>query len=222
MKTWRKRLGISQEELAERAELHRTYVSDVERGARNLSLESITRMARALAIPVSELFPNEVPVGKIPVARAAREMVEVLLVEDNADDVQLALHTFKQARFANRVTVASDGQEALDYLLSEGPHAGRPVADRPQIVLLDLYLPKVSGLDVLRRIKADERTRSIPVVVLTVSQVFSDYDECQRLGAETYVIKPLNFQRLSQITPRLKLDWGLFKAPGAKPEVVRR
>jgi CheY-like chemotaxis protein len=80
------------------------------------------------------------------------------------------------------------------------------------MMLLDLYLPNVSGMEVLRRIKADERTRAIPVVVLTISQVFSDFSECERLGAENYIVKPLNFQRLSQITPRLKLDWALLKS----------
>ena len=217
VKAWRKRLGISQEELAERAELHRTYVSDVERGARNLSLESITRVARALDISVADLFPAEFPDGQTAGATGQpRELVDILLVEDNADDVQLTMHAFKQARFANRITIATDGQEALDYLFCGGKYANRRRNEQPPIVLLDLYLPKVSGLEVLRRIRADESTRSIPVVILTVSQAFSDFAECQRLGAETYVIKPLNFQRLSQITPRLNLDWALFK-PAERP-----
>lgn len=215
VKTWRKRLGLSQEELAERAELHRTYVSDVERGARNLSLESITRMARALQISVAELFPEEFP-GRPPAGGGGQNkaMVDILLVEDNGDDVELTLHAFKQARFANRVHVVTDGQQALDYLFCEGEHASRP-ADTPHLVLLDLYLPKISGLDVLRRLKAEERTKNVPVVILTISQVFSDFNECQRLGAETYIIKPLNFQRLSQVTPRLNLDWALLKPAGA-------
>jgi CheY-like chemotaxis protein/DNA-binding XRE family transcriptional regulator len=231
VRAWRKRLGLSQEVLAERANLHRTYVSDVERGARNLSLESITRMARALDIPVAELFPHELPessagpapggaaAGSAAPANVARriqtpELVEILLVEDNLDDVELTMHAFQQARFSNRIQVAADGQEALNYLFCEGPHASR-ADERPQVVLLDLYLPKVSGIEVLRRMKSEEKTRTIPVVILTISQVFSDFAECQRLGAETYVIKPLNFQRLSQITPRLHLDWALLKSgPG--------
>jgi CheY-like chemotaxis protein len=219
VRAWRKRLGISQEELAERAELHRTYVSDVERGARNLSLESMTRIARALRIPVADLFPREAANGKTGAggSNGHSQKVDILLVEDNSDDVELTLHAFKQARFANRVHVASDGQEALDYLFCTGEYANRPT-NHPQVVLLDLYLPKVSGLDVLRRLKADERTRDIPVIVLTISQVFSDFAECQRLGAETYIIKPLNFQRLSQVTPRLKLDWALLKPAATPPE----
>jgi CheY-like chemotaxis protein len=206
-------MGFSQEELAERADLHRTYVSDVERGARNLSLESMTRIAHALRISVADLFPPEFPnhqTGNGGNHGQSQKLVDILLVEDNADDVELTMHAFKKVRFANRIQVAADGQEALDYLFCEGEYANRPTG-RPQIVLLDLYLPKVSGLEVLRRLKADERTRELPIVILTISQVFSDFAECQRLGAETYIIKPLNFQRLSQVTPRLNLDWALLK-----------
>ena len=212
VKAWRKRLGFSQEELAERADLHRTYVSDVERGARNLSLESMTRIAEALRISVAELFPPEHPNGNAGNAGNghSQRLVDILLVEDNGDDVELTMHAFKKVRFANRIHVVSDGQQALDFLFCEGEYANRRT-EHPQMVLLDLYLPKVSGLEVLRRLKAEERTRDIPVVILTISQVFSDFAECQRLGAETYIIKPLNFQRLSQVTPRLQLDWALLK-----------
>ena len=215
VKAWRKQMGFSQEELAERADLHRTYISDVERGARNLSLESMTRLARALKVPVAALFPAEFPGGKTSANWSSghgHEFVDVLLVEDNPDDVALTLHAFKQARFANRVQVVTDGEEALDYVFCIGKYSSCRPGERPQVILLDLNLPKVSGLEVLRRIKADERTRQIPVVVLTISQMFKDFTECERLGAETYIIKPLNFQRLSQIMPRLKFDWALLKA----------
>lgn len=215
VKAWRKRRGYSQEVLAERADLHRTYISDVERGARNLSLDSMTRLARALEVSVAALFPANYPNGETAVSWSSgrgQEFVDILLVEDNPDDVALTLHAFKQARFANRVQVVADGEQALDYVFCRGKYADHRPAERPQVVLLDLNLPKVSGLEVLRQIKADERTRHIPVVVLTISQIFSDFKECERLGAETYIIKPLNFQRLSQITPRLKFDWALLKA----------
>jgi two-component system, response regulator len=224
VKAWRNRLGFSQEVLAERADLHRTYISDVERGARNLSLESMTRLAAALNIPVAALFRPEVasePVRTVGTNGQRKELVDILLVEDNADDVELTLHAFKQARFANRVQVITDGQAALDCLFCQEKYSHRRPAERLEIVLLDLYLPKVSGMEVLRRLKADERTRSIPVVILTISQAFSDFTECERLGAETYLIKPLNFQRLSQITPRLNFDWALVTPAEAKAPNVR-
>lgn len=223
VKSWRKRLGISQEQLAERAELHRTYVSDVERGARNLSLESITRLARALDISVSALFPTGLGENKKCEAghrHHNQDLVDILLVEDNADDAALTLSAFKHARVANQVHIVTDGAEALDYLFGHGKYAERDPKERPQMVLLDLNLPKVSGVEVLRRIKADKRTRAIPVIVLTSSQMFSDIEECQRLGATTYLVKPVNFQRLGQVTPQLNLDWVLFKPPETKnPEV---
>lgn len=213
---WRNLLGISQEELAERANLHRTYVSDVERGARNLSLESIERLAHALEISVSSLFPQpELQKSQNAGATTAnghgRDLVDILLVEDSADDVELTLHAFKKARFTNRVHVVSDGAEALDYIFSKGKYASRRTAERPHVVLLDLKLPKVSGIEVLRRIKADRRTSMIPVVILTVSDDNYDIAECRRLGAENYIVKPVDFQRLSQATPQLNLNWVLLK-----------
>lgn len=222
VKARRRQRGFSQEQLAERADLHRTYISDVERGARNLSLESMSKLAGALEIPVAALFPPELSDGTIDVPRKncpSEEFVNILLVEDNGDDAEMTLHAFQQARFANRVQVAADGQTALDYLFCQGTYAGRQPGN-PQIVLLDLNLPKVSGIEVLRLIKLDKRTRQIPVVVLTTSQMFSDFEECQRLGAETFIVKPLNFQRLSQITPRLNLDWALLKPAVANLQPV--
>lgn len=222
LKAWRKRLGLSQEELAERADLHRTYVSDVERGSRNLSLESITRIAQALNISAADFFPADAGASnaKDPSFNtngAAREWVNILLVEDNADDVQLTLRAFKHARIANRITVAGDGREALDFLFCQGKYSRGSATEHPHLVLLDLSLPKVNGLEVLRRMKADERTATIPVVILMASQMMDGFAECQRLGAQTYVLKPLSFEKLSQITPRLNLDWALFKPPGSKP-----
>jgi CheY-like chemotaxis protein len=215
VKTRRSQLGISQEELAERADLHRTYICDVEHGARNVSLESIEKLARALKISVSTLFLQpEFPGRQSRTATndgQGKDLVDILLVEDNADDVELALHAFKKARFANRVQVISNGAEALDYVFCRGQYSHRSSETRPQVILLDLNLPKVSGLEVLRRIKAEKRTRKIPVVVLTVSQNSQDIAECRRLGAETYIVKPLDFQRLSQATPQLNLNWALLK-----------
>jgi CheY-like chemotaxis protein/DNA-binding XRE family transcriptional regulator len=210
---WRNLLGISQEELAERANLHRTYVSDIERGARNLSLESIERLAHALEISVSSLFPQpEMKNGRTITANGnGKGLVDILLVEDNPDDVELTLLAFKKSRFTNRVHVVSDGAEALDYLFSKGKYAARRTIERPHVVLLDLKLPKVNGIEVLRRIKADKRTSMIPVVILTISDDNYDIAECRRLGADNYIVKPVDFQRLSQATPQLNLNWALLK-----------
>jgi CheY-like chemotaxis protein len=214
VKACRKQLGISQEELAERADLHRTYVSDVERGARNLSLQSIERLARALETSVASLFPQ----SEIHDARRVtgdghgKDLVDILLVEDNDNDVELTLQAFKKARFTNRIHVLSDGEEALDYFFNE-KNAARPATDRPQIILLDLKLPKVSGLEVLRRLKADKQTATIPVVILTASDDNCDIAECRRLGAENYIVKPVNFQTLIQATPQLNLNWALLQPP---------
>jgi len=220
VKTHRQQLGFSQEELAERANLHRTYISDIERGARNVSLESISKLASALEVSVSSLFTEEVEIRKPENGKTNgpdRELVDILLVEDNPDDVELTLQAFKKARFANRLHVVRDGAAALDYLFRRGEHASHPETERPQLILLDLNLPKMDGLEVLRFIKKHKRTRMIPVVVLTASQMFSDMEECQRLGADTYIVKPVNFQRLSQITPQLSLNWVLYKSSGIEP-----
>jgi CheY-like chemotaxis protein len=207
-------MGYSQEVLSERSDLYRTYISDVERGVRNLSLESIVRLAQALDISVATLFPdvlNHAATGGHGRSGLDQSFVEILLVEDNADDVELTLRAFKQARFANRVTVVTDGQAALDYLFRRGPHADQSSAKLPQVILLDLSLPKVSGLEVLRQIKSDPQVSQSHVVILSASNYQEDMARCRRLGVEDYLIKPVDFQGLSRVTPRLKLDWVLFK-----------
>jgi CheY-like chemotaxis protein len=199
--------------------LHRTYISDVERGARNVSLQSIARLAGALKTSVSALFPEEIQIEKAAAAKIGNQnpkLVEVLLVEDNPDDAELTLHAFKGARFMNQVHVVGDGVAALDFLFCRGEYSARTCLDNPQLVLLDLNLPKVSGLEVLRRIKKDKRTWQIPVAVLTASRDVSEITECRRLGAEQYIIKPVNLQQLSLITPQLDLEWALFRSAGAK------
>lgn len=215
VRAFRGRLDISQEELAGRAGLHRTYVSDIERGVRNLSLESIEKLARALETSVAALFSSVSQqlgsAGGAPSSGAFEELVEILLIEDNRDDVDLTLHAFRRMKISNRVQVVSDGAEAIDFLFRRGRYAQRPMSGQPQLILLDLNLPKIGGLEVLRRVKGDERTRTIPVIVLTNSQRDRDIAESRRLGAETYIVKPVDFQRLSKVTPGLSLHWALIK-----------
>jgi CheY-like chemotaxis protein len=208
IKSGRSQLGISQEELAYRAGLHRTYISDLERGARNPSIESVEKLARGLQISVSMLFE------KATGARGAKQLVEILLVEDNPRDVKLTMRAFQKARITNPVHVVGDGVEALDFLFATGSYAHRWEDRHPKVILLDLNLPKINGLEVLRRIKADRHTQHIPVIILTVSNWDRDINECRRLGAETYIVKPVDFQNLSEVTTRLSLAWVLVKPNG--------
>ncbi|MCI0539306.1 MAG: response regulator [Verrucomicrobiales bacterium] len=210
----RGRLGISQEELAGRAGLHRTYVSDIERGARNVSLASIERLASALEISLSALFArsDEAISAEFPAKSfSADEIVEILFVEDNPDDVHLTIEALKQAKISNGVLVVRDGLEALNFLFCKGKYAYRQPNDRPQLVLLDLALPKIDGLEVLRRLKADPQTRPIPVVVLTSSRHDRDIAASRRLGADAYIVKPVGFHNLSEVTPQLSFHWALLK-----------
>jgi two-component system response regulator len=137
----------------------------------------------------------------------------ILLVEDNPQDLELALRALKKANVSNRIEVARDGAEALDFIFCEGPHAGRRMEDGPKVVLLDLKLPKVDGLEVLQRIKGDPRTKSIPVVVLTSSKEQRDVIESYNLGTNSYVVKPVSFDQFVQAVQQLGLYWLLLNQP---------
>lgn len=199
-------LGISQEELAVRAGLHRTYVSDVERGTRNPSLESVAKLAQALELSLGALFETA--------AQRRTRPMEILLVEDNPPDVTLTMRAFNKAGLTNPIHVVSDGAEALDFLFGRGGYAARKTEPLPEVILLDLNLPEKSGLDVLREIKADPRTRHISVIVLTVSDHARDMAECSRFGVENYIVKPVDFQNFSAVTSQLSLGWMLIKPNG--------
>jgi two-component system response regulator len=131
----------------------------------------------------------------------------ILLVEDNPDDELLTLRALKKNNVFNKVVVARDGAEALNYLFGEGAYEGRDVSDVPQLVLLDLKLPKVDGLEVLRRLRADERTRLLPVVILTSSREQQDLLDGYGYGANSYVRKPVDFAQFSRVVEQLELYW---------------
>ncbi len=131
----------------------------------------------------------------------------ILLVEDNPDDVKLTVRALKKNGVANDLTSVEDGAEAIEYLFAEGRYAGRDTSQGPCLVLLDLKLPKVSGLEVLQRIRGDERTENIPVVVLTTSNEERDLIESYRLGANSYVRKPVDFQNFLEAVRQLGLYW---------------
>jgi two-component system, response regulator len=136
--------------------------------------------------------------------------IEILLVEDNPNDVELTLHALKKNNIANSIHVVRDGAEALEYLFGSGADAGRDFNHTPKMILLDLKLPKVDGMEVLKRIKSDERTRPIPVVVLTSSREERDIVESYRLGVNSYITKPVDFEQFTEAVRQLGLYWLLL------------
>jgi CheY-like chemotaxis protein len=137
----------------------------------------------------------------------------ILLVEDNADDVELTTIALAEAKITNRVVVAQNGVEALDYLFGTGTHAGRDATDQPVVVLLDIKLPLLSGIDVLRRMREDERTRRTPVVMLTSSKEQVDIAATYDLGANSYVQKPVDFENFVVAARQLGLYWTVLNQP---------
>lgn len=212
IRTQRTKLRISQEELAYRSGLHRTYISDIERGARNLSLESIDKLARALELSLSALF------SMAGYNSTKNQLLDILLVEDDPRDAELAVRAFKKAGIANQLHVVRDGADALDFLFATGIYAERTDQALPGVVLLDLNLPKISGMEVLRRMKDDPRTENIAVIVLTMSNQDRDIAACRLLGVHNYIVKPVGFNKFSEITPNLLLEWALKKrSPAESP-----
>ncbi len=137
----------------------------------------------------------------------------ILLVDDNRDDVELTIRALTEAKITNLVVVARNGVEALDYLFGTGTHAGRDPAEQPVVVLLDIKLPLLNGIDVLKRIREDERTRRIPVVMLTSSTEQTDVAQTYELGANSYVRKPVEFESFVTATRQIGLYWTVLNEP---------
>lgn len=131
----------------------------------------------------------------------------ILLVEDNPDDVSLTLRAFRKSNIANEIVVARDGAEAIDYLFGTGAYTGRDPSHQPQLVLLDLKLPKIDGLEVLDRIRADERTRFVPVVILTTSKEQEDMISGYKRGANSYIRKPVDFVQFAEAVTQVGMYW---------------
>jgi two-component system response regulator len=140
-------------------------------------------------------------------------MVEILLVEDNASDVELTLHALRRYNLANRVHVVRNGVEALEFIFCTGAYAQRSISPGPKVILLDLKLPLVDGIEVLQRIKGDPRTRMIPVVVLTSSREERDIVESYRLGVNSYITKPVDFEQFTEAVRTLGMYWVLLNLP---------
>jgi len=139
--------------------------------------------------------------------------VEILLVEDNPRDLELTLRALRKNRLANSVATVSDGEEALDFLFGRGKYAGRDVNNHPKVVFLDLKLPKVDGIEVLRQVKSDERTHNIPVVVVTSSAEERDRVESYNLGVNSYVVKPIEFESFVKTISDLGFYWMAVNKP---------
>lgn len=142
-----------------------------------------------------------------------RQRGEILLVEDNEDDLELALRAFKLAKLSNTVHVARDGVEALDFVFCEGAYVHRVNEPPPHLILLDMKLPKVDGLEVLKRIKSDSRTRTIPVILLTSSRQQSDVTESYENGCNAYIVKPINFDQFMQAVQLIGSFWLTLNQP---------
>ncbi|MGH9396284.1 MAG: response regulator [Terriglobia bacterium] len=151
-----------------------------------------------------------------------REGIEILLVEDNPSDVELALHALRHNSVANYIHVARDGEEALDFVFRRGPYEGRSIADQPKIMLLDLKLPKVDGLEVLRLVKSDERTKAIPVVMLTSSKEETDLLTSYHLGVNSYIQKPVDFGQFQETVKQLGMYWLVVNEPPPAGAFTRR
>ena len=142
--------------------------------------------------------------------------VEILLVEDNPADEELTLHAFHKFNLSNKLHVARDGAQALDFVFCRGPYSMRKLENGPKVVLLDIKLPKVDGLEVLRQIKSDERTKQIPVVLLTSSAEERDIVKGYQYGANSYIVKPVGFQQLTDAVREIGLYWLILNKPPAE------
>jgi len=143
-----------------------------------------------------------------------KTILDIILVEDNPADIEMTLDALKENNLANRVKVLKDGQEAVDYIFRQGEFSTCGICERPVLILLDLKLPKIDGLEILRRIRADERTKSIPVVVLTSSPQDQDRIECYDLGVNSYIVKPVEFNNFAKVVAHVGFYWvALNKSP---------
>jgi len=204
----RRRMGLSQDELASLSHLETNYLSEIEQGAREMTLRSLMSLAESLEVTAGTLLarapdPDEAPHPSGPALPHASGCA-ILMVEDNPTDAALTARVFKREGITNPLSIVPDAEEAMEFLFGKGKYSVFGPA-HPQFILLDLNLPRMSGLEFLRRVKGYPSTRSIPVVVLTATRDPQIVKECGRLGAESYIIKPFSIGSLVRATPNLAL-----------------
>jgi two-component system response regulator len=141
------------------------------------------------------------------------EVVEIMLVEDNPDDAALTMRALKKQNIANKLIHLHDGAEALDFIYGTGNYAGRNIQITPKVILLDLKMPKVNGMEVLEKLKTDETTKAIPIVMLTSSAEDPDIEKCYKLGANSYIVKPVEFEEFTKAVAGLGMYWMLLNRP---------
>jgi CheY-like chemotaxis protein/DNA-binding XRE family transcriptional regulator len=219
VREFRKERRMSQEELANRSGLHRTYITDIERGTRNVSLKNITRIAEAIGIGLPEMFARFEVLSKqesaAPDDAAAlsyrRKPVEILLVEDDENFIELTVHALERWNISNTVHVVRNGADALEFLFEHSPSNEQRVPN-PKVILLDLNIPLVDGFEVLERIRNNPKTKEIPVVVLTSSSGEADKARCSALGVDEFLTKPINAELFSSVMRRLGFHLLLLEA----------
>jgi CheY-like chemotaxis protein len=145
-----------------------------------------------------------------PTEPSSEQPISIVLVEDNPTDAELTIRALRRSRIGNQIQLLEDGAEALDFLFCRGNYAHRSMTNQPKVILLDLKLPRISGLEVLRQLKADPRTQRIPVVVLTSSAEDQDMIESYQLGVNSYIVKPVDFEQFNQAVQQLGFYWILF------------
>jgi CheY-like chemotaxis protein/DNA-binding XRE family transcriptional regulator len=211
----RKKLGISQEELAERSGLHRTYITDVERGVRNMTFESALKLTGSLDLSFQDFFAefrrwNDARVSTASASIPETSPADILIVEDDPKDAELTIVGLQRNALVNRIAIASTGRDALQLLHGRRDDMNVKDTISPRVVLLDLRLPDIDGIEVLRRIRSHQRTRTLPVVILTSSRSDLDFHESVSVGVSGYLTKPIDWVEFSLMMPKFGFRWLLL------------